>query len=182
MVGVHLEELNYKNKEDIRRTAELYSKVFSGHPWNEDWPLKEALKAVNSWREFEKKMNGKVFIVKKEGEIVGLTVGLAVGHILDSKEHTSELNEKLRKNKTYYLREVAVDPDIRRHGIATMLTEAREKHARQLKCDVIIGRTRFDNTSKIQQFLKGGYKPVHEEEHITGGKRSLRIYYMKKLK
>ncbi len=179
MSEIKVEELNYRKKQDVEETAKLHGTAFSGYPWFEHWPLEESLKEVHSWKALKKNGRGKVFVARAPD---GRIIGLAVGHLHQPTKHSKEVSQKLGKGKHYYLRKIATHPDFLRRGIAKALTAARLKHAQKLNCTKVYGWTSVDNTPKIEQFEKEGFRDFHREVTKTGGVKSERGYYNKRLK
>lgn len=174
-------DLDYRDASKVNEAAYIYAKAFRGYPWREDWPHKVALKEVRSWKPMRGTHNASVLVLNNKRNRI---IGLAVGHVYVPKEHSDEVNEKLTKlraKKCYFFREVAVDPRFRRRKAAQALTDARFTQARKNGCTHVVGRTRSDNTAKIEQFLKDGFKEFHRETVVTGGKPSERIYFVKKI-
>jgi len=175
----HVSELNYRKNQDVSNAARVYAAAFRGKPWLEKWSVADARKEIESWKQLIAEQNGKVFVVKNR---VGRVIGVGVGHVNDPEELSGSLKAKLGDGKHYYFKDVAIERKFRKRGASSVLSAAREEHARRLGAKSIFSRTRFDNTARIKQFEKEGMNRFHEEDHETGGVVSKRIYFRKRLR
>jgi ribosomal protein S18 acetylase RimI-like enzyme len=166
----------YEPRLHEREAAEIYATSFSGWPWFEKWTSDDA---VNELRAYQRKENAGMFVVEEKGKVVGIGIGFPVN---DLEAHGMPYLKGKVPSQAYYLADLAVPPEHRRKGYASLLVKAREAHAASLGCPVVFGRTRVDNTPKINQFKKDGYAEVHRAKAVTGGIESERAYYMKRLK
>ncbi|MEW5954945.1 MAG: GNAT family N-acetyltransferase [Candidatus Micrarchaeota archaeon] len=166
----------YEPRLHERQAAEIYAASFSGWPWFEKWTPEDA---VNELRAYHKRENTGMFVVEEKGKVVGIGIGFPVN---DLKAHgMSYLKAKVPQG-AYYLADLAVHPEHRRKGFASLLVKAREAHAASLGCPAVFGRTRADNVPKISQFKKDGYAEIHRAKAVTGGVESERAYYLKRLR
>lgn len=98
-------EIRLCTLEHVDRYGEIYSRAFSGEPWNDPWKVEDAVTHVRELLE-NKTAYGLEYIV--DGEIAGFILG---GSMLFHYGRAFEIND------------LAVDPEYQRHGIATILLE-----------------------------------------------------------
>ncbi|MBI5635892.1 GNAT family N-acetyltransferase, partial [Candidatus Micrarchaeota archaeon] len=142
-------------------------------------PVKTAARLVLSWKNSKKDFHGRVFVAKNSD---GRIMGLAVGHLLDAREHPEKIIGLIGGGKTYFLREIAIRPQFRRNGVGSMLTQARLEHAQSLGCASVVSYTRQDNLPQIRLFEKKGFEKIAAHRMQQLGRRSNFVYYQKMLR
>lgn len=149
-----IKELDYENLRDLKRVAELFSQELEPQG-DVQWWNKEAL----GWGGQTTTHNLKVFVAKRNGQVVAAAVGL-----IDSpKNNPREINAKLGKGKHYCFGGTAVSPQFRRMGISTALTEKMLTHALSLGCRTVYGATVKTNLAQKRQFERDGYELFHRQ-------------------
>lgn len=91
--------------EHIQRYGDIYTKAFSGEPWNDPWKPEDAVIHVRELLE-SKQAYGLEYVL--DGKVVGFILG------------TSML---FHYGRTFEINDLAVDPEYQRRGIAKELLE-----------------------------------------------------------
>lgn len=176
MSSFTISELEAENAKDVRQVVRLCEDVFWHPQWSDRFPVPNVARMITGWLKLDRETSRKIFVAKTER---GKIVGVAVGNVSIAREHSPDLRKKLGREKTYYLRALAVHPDHRRKKIAAALTEARLQHARQLNCGVAFGGTPAINEAQINHFKKGGFEAFHIEPPKT--EKEVEVTYYRKM-
>lgn len=118
---IHIVKATKEHSELIKKGSALYVRIFSDPPYNENFELAEVQKDFDSYA-----INGKLYLALTKFNENDLIV---VGFLALSKgcEVPSEVNRKileatnLSTSNIWYVSELGVDKDFRRHGIGKKL-------------------------------------------------------------
>lgn len=124
---------------DLERCSEIYKKVFSKAPWNEDWDIEIAHKRLSHF------FNSECF-VGVVTLIDGVIIGFALGNI-----------EPFLHGDIFYLREMCVLPGFQNKGLGTNIICELENSLSRLNIKSIYLFT-DRKIPAVKFYLKQGYK------------------------
>lgn len=172
MNEVAINELDFDNRKEVRKTAQVMGKAFRTPPWNSTRSNNQAQKIVNSWRRLKRTHGAKVVVAEVNGQVVAA----AVGHVV-LEENKRGVKAKLGKGRHYYIREIAVHPFHVGRSIGPKLMHKLLAHARLEHCATAYAKTHAENYPMLKVFARNGFELFHSEPFKDGKW----VYYKKQL-
>ena len=125
-------------KEDLEECSVLYTQVFNGEPWNDEWTTESATKRL---QDIFISANFLGFVYVNEGKIIGSVLG-NLEHFYDGIH--------------YNLREMFISSELQGNGAGSILMNSLEKELSNLGVNTIILFTSKGNrTSNF--YIKNGF-------------------------
>lgn len=164
-VFIVIDSISSSDRSDI---AELYARIFSAPPWNEEWTVESALVEFD---EVSKKQGFKGVCARKNQELVGFSWGYALSDQNTSRvafdKIVSELELKgISLEDCFYGADTAVREDLRRLKIGTAMLKARNTDS-----SVLLFRTLNPAMVDCYRQLFGEEKFAFLEESAYAGGR-----------
>lgn len=132
--------------EDMDRISDLYASVFSSSPWNEPWSNEKAKRRLNH-----------IFLSK---DFIGLLV-----EIEESVQAIVLGNtEPFLDEKTFYLREMCVNPEFQENGIGQRLIQELHFKLKEINVSGVYLTTR--NQLKAASFYKNNGYNLEKDQGI----------------
>jgi len=173
--------MNIKNlidEESIKKTAELYCRIWREPPWNEDfWKIKDVIKDLEKQ---SAKKNAIVLIATNGSrDVIGFTWGYEVSIKDLSQISGLSLNiwQKIINQRAFYVDEFGVQKEWRGNGVGQQLAQALIEQA-SLANKTLVLRTDVSAKSARTVYEKVGF----EELSLHDAKHKDRTYWLKKIK
>ena len=143
------------DEQALRSAAEMFCAVYKEEPWNEEWDPDEVIRMLQDATVEE----GGVLIFALSGTKV---VGITFGRFIQTQEIEQRIGQDPMlslsgREKLYYVSEVSVDYEARRHGIGRALTAKLIETAESLGAKRFILRTNVNAIPARTLYAKAGF-------------------------